>query len=57
MPDSPAKAVAELLLRDGYVDNELDARRAAKWILCLAEEPRRPGAAAVPGRTDDLRRP
>jgi hypothetical protein len=52
MPDSPAKAVAELLMRDGYVDNELDARRAAKWILCLAEEPRWSANVTTPALTD-----
>jgi len=41
MPNSNAKAVAELLMRDRYVDNEVDAWRAAKWILCLAQEPPR----------------
>ena len=41
MPDSPAKAVAELLMRDRYVDNEMDAWRAAKWILCVAQVPPR----------------
>ena len=39
MTNSSAKAVAELLMRDQYVDNEVDAWRAAKWILCLAQEP------------------
>jgi hypothetical protein len=41
MPDSAAKAVAELLMRDRYVDNEMDAWRAAKWILGVAQEPTR----------------
>ena len=49
MPNSPAKAVAELLMRDCYVDNEVDAWRAAKWILCLAEEPARRVPPPPPG--------